>query len=73
MEIKVNKVFHELGISDFDTDNRSIRLLTGEKKKNYDPHKEYLNLYTSLMASPSGLFCKNLKTGSRTYSGCSGF
>jgi len=61
MEIKVNKVFHELEISDFDTDNRSIRLLTGQGKKNYDPHKEYLNLYTSLMASPSGLFCKDLK------------
>ncbi len=66
MEIKVNKVFHELEISDFDTDNRSIKLMTGQGKKTYDPRKEYLNLYTSLMASPSSLFCKDLNKSKET-------
>ncbi len=61
MEIKMNKIFHELEISDFDNDNRSIKLLTDQKKKEYDSHKEYLNIYTSLMAAPSGRFCKDLK------------
>ncbi len=65
MEIKMNKVFQELEISNFDTDNRSIRLLTGQEKRNYDSNKEYLNLYTSLMAAPSGLFCKDLKNNAK--------
>lgn len=61
MEVKMNKIFHELEITDFDTDNRSVKLLTGKRKKEDDLHKEYLNIYTSLMSASSGQFCNDLK------------
>lgn len=59
--MKVHKVFHELAISEFDTDNRSITLLKKEKPKPQGPGLEYLNISASLMASSPGVFCKDLK------------
>lgn len=59
--MKVHKVFHELAISEFDTDNRSITLLKKEKPKPHGPGLEYLNISASLMASSPGVFCKDLK------------
>ncbi len=61
MKILMDKIFHELEISDFDSDDRSIKVLTGQREKRYDRDKEYLNIYASLMAAPTGLFCNDLK------------
>lgn len=61
MEIKIDKVFHELEISDIDNDNRTITVLTGRDGRRYDNSKNYLNIYASLIASPEGKFCDSLK------------
>jgi len=61
VEIKLDKVFYELEISDIDNDKRTITVLTGQDRREYDNSKSYLNIYASLMASPVGKFCESLK------------
>jgi len=61
MEIQIDKIFYELEISDFDNDQRKIKVITGQDGRACDDRKKYLNIYASIMAEPVGKFCKSLK------------
>ncbi|MBU0973473.1 MAG: hypothetical protein KKC20_22715 [Proteobacteria bacterium] len=65
MEIKIDKIFCELEVSDIDNDKRRITRLTGQDTHLYDDQKRYLNVYASLMASPVGKFSESLEDKER--------